>query len=694
MNERSCTVPLLVRLRGEPDEGDLAEMRETIARTVAGRLSEAASVITAREGWDSYRETHTLPTVSFNGGSLDANLQRRVAAAIEAGIARAVSSRSGAVTGLAPPLRPVGSRDQAAAPIAGLRLDPQETETDWYLNGIRVFKIQRPGGGAGDCHLDFQPVLSISGDGRAKLQITVFRDANVIVLLQPDAVSQLTHLASEIEIRDVVTVAHSEARPPGLGASVSVPTSQATAMPERSIGPSSPPSREEFQQSVDVPSPPPPSGSLYLQSDASPPLASPGSESANLEGLPPRLTPNQSIDLRTTERNDFDEQRHSLGRDWRSGGGAIPQSLDAPSSSEPYDFRVAFVKSATDDQLLQFAGTPEGRRVLDSLFDEFTSGDVSEEEQKQADRILVLKTKALMTEEEFAAGVERAQGDDGIILPYKKTGSLGSEASPIYVSRRPGGRVWVHLRGDIFASHYALDPDVRLPPSIGQGVELNEMDVIGVKFLDDGGVVSFFPALFLMQLGNEVTRVVLAKAREPLAADLTTGVATEAVSAGGAEAIRTEHRVDAAAGSGFAWADRIALDLDLVSSRIRAHRSWIIETWPDTGRAFVEAMEQLIDYTRVHGLTQGGSRFVQFGNSLQKGYQEWRATVDAVKSRLSETDRETIEQIGKDTEELLQAINTAQQEVPPSSETAATSEHPAKTRSEEPGVAPATDARV
>jgi hypothetical protein len=291
-----------------------------------------------------------------------------------------------------------------------------------------------------------------------------------------------------------------------------------------------------------------------------------------------------------------------------------------------------------------------------------------------------------LTEEEFAAGVERARGPHGIVLPYKKTG-IGSEVSPIYSSRLPGGRVRVQLRHDIFATDYASDRDLRLPPAIGKGVELNETDVIGVKFLDEG-VVSFFPALLLMHLENEVTRIALAKAGEALAGGLNIAADTEAAAARGADAITTERRVDAAGGTGPAWADRIALGLDLASSRIQEHRGWIIETWPDTGRALVSAMEQLTAYARIYGLADGGSGLVHFGNSLQRGYQDWRATANAVNSRLSKDDSKSIEQIGKDTEELLQAINTAQQEVPSSSEAASASEHPAKTRSAEPGGAP------
>jgi hypothetical protein len=364
----------------------------------------------------------------------------------------------------------------------------------------------------------------------------------------------------------------------------------------------------------------------------------------------------------------------------------MPQSLDAPSSNERDDLPAAIPRAATDNQLQQLAETPGGRGVLEGLFDEPTAGGAPGEEQKQADRIIVFETKTLLTEEEFAAGVERARGPQGIVLPYKESGPTGSEGSPIYARRLPGGRVRVHLRHDIFTTDYASDRDLRLPPAIGKGVELNEADVVGVKFLDEG-VVSFFPALLLMHLENEATRVALAKAGEAFARGLTTRADPEAAEAGGADVIAAERGVDAAIGR-FTSADRITRGLDLAGSRIQAHRRWMIEAWPDMGRAFVEAMEQLIDYARVHGFMQGGSRLVQFGNSLQKGYEEWRATVDEVKSRLSGDDIETIEQIGKDTEELLQAINHTQQEVPSSPETVPTSGHPAKTLSAEPGGAP------
>jgi hypothetical protein len=683
MSERSCSIPLVVRLRGVPDEGRLADMSETIARTVAGRLLEAASVIAAREGWSSYRETHAPPVVRFSGGSVDTTLQRRVAAAIEAGIARAVSSASGAVTGSAPAAQSIPSQYPTAGAAAGLRLDPQETETEWYLNGIPVFMIQRPDPERESSRLNFQPLLSINDDGSTRLEITVMHDANSTVILQPWAMSWLTRLASQIDIRDVVTVMPAQARPLALGAGVSSPTLQPTA---------SLPQYESLlsaatRPAVDFRLPETLAAPLYPQSGAAAPLPSPAVRLGSIEGAQPSRSLDEPIDVRATEWVELKGQpnwtelkRPAVPDD----PDTMPQSPDTPSSIERHDLPAAIPRAATDNQLQPLAETPGGRGVLEGLFDEPMAGGAFGEEQKQADRIIVFETKTLLTEEEFAAGVERARGPQGIVLPYKETGPTGSEASPIYATRLPGGRVRVHLRHDIFATDYASDRDLRLPPGIGKGVEVNETDVVGVKFLDEG-VVSFFPALLLMHLENEGTRVALAKAGEAFARGLTVGADMEAAAPEGADAIAPERGVDAAIGSRFTSADRLTRGLDLAGSRIQAHRRWMIETWPDIGRAFVDAMEQLIDYTRVHGFMQGGSRLVQLGNSLQKGYEEWRATVDAAKSRLSGDAIETIEQIGKDAEELLQAINDTRQEVRSPPETVPASEQPTKTPSAAPG---------
>jgi hypothetical protein len=95
---RHCVVPLLVRLRGVPSDDRLAETSDAIARAIAGRLLEANRVIAAREGWPEWKKIYSMPETGFSGASLGDDLQRRVIAAIETGIARAISGRAPAQT--------------------------------------------------------------------------------------------------------------------------------------------------------------------------------------------------------------------------------------------------------------------------------------------------------------------------------------------------------------------------------------------------------------------------------------------------------------------------------------------------------------------------------------------------------------------------------------------------------------------
>ena len=421
----------------------------------------------------------------------------------------------------------------------------------------------------------------------------------------------------------------------------------------------------ELHDVLAPPPPPPPTLVQPVESDIVPP---PTPHLETIEPPPPVRTPEELIDDHTSWLN-LDEQ--ALGADLlkralRSDPDYVQRVIDSLGSTDQDDVSLAFAEAATDEQLRQLAGTPEGRRLLDRLFDELTAGEVFEDEQKQADRILAIKTKAVMTAEVFAKGLEKAKSS--LILPYRKPGITVLTPSPIYARRLPDGKIAVHLRFDIFGTDYFYDRDLRLPSRIWDEVILDETDVVGVKFYDEGGTVGYFPALYLLQLENESTRVALEKAGEAFGTGLTFGfggeVAAGAETVEGLGAVSTVARVGAAARTGLIWADRIALTLDLTNSVIQEHRGWIIETWPDQGREFVTSLDQITAYVRIYGLARGGVGLVQLGNGLRKNYANWRAAVRAAKE-LDASDLENIEQVGKQTEALLQAIDDAEKAGPP-----------------------------
>src|ERR1700761_6726516 len=91
MGSVSCSIPIVVRLRGIPDDDRLNEVIGAIARAIAERLRTAQRIISTREGLASWRKHYALPQIRFCDDRLDDDQKRRVASAIKVAIARAVA---------------------------------------------------------------------------------------------------------------------------------------------------------------------------------------------------------------------------------------------------------------------------------------------------------------------------------------------------------------------------------------------------------------------------------------------------------------------------------------------------------------------------------------------------------------------------------------------------------------------------
>ena len=341
------------------------------------------------------------------------------------------------------------------------------------------------------------------------------------------------------------------------------------------------------------------------------------------------------------------------------------QVLDQVSWSDRDDVSVAFAEACSDEDLKALARTEKGRRLLDRLFDELTEGEVGADEQKQADRILTIKTQENITGDQFTEGIAKAK--KSLTLPYKKAGLTVFTPSPIYARRLPDGKIAIHLRQDIYGTDYYRDPDIRLPKNIWDEVILNENDIVGVKFYDEGGAINYFPALYLLQLENEASRLAVHKAVEAFALGLTLGTSSLAGVAGeGAVetgAFTTLGRVAAYARTGVVVADRVATGLDIANSLIQEHRGWIIEKSPVTGKSFVNGLDQINSYAQIYGLLRGGVGLVQLTVSLRTSFQKWRASVRALDT-LSQEEARNVERIENETERLLHDLDDAGKQPP------------------------------
>jgi hypothetical protein len=88
---RRCTIPIVVRLRGIPDDDRLTAAARAITRAITERLRTADRIISAREGLASWHKHYASPLVRFCDDGLDDDQKRRVASAVEAAIARAIA---------------------------------------------------------------------------------------------------------------------------------------------------------------------------------------------------------------------------------------------------------------------------------------------------------------------------------------------------------------------------------------------------------------------------------------------------------------------------------------------------------------------------------------------------------------------------------------------------------------------------
>ena len=131
MRAVNCVVPLVVRLRGTPGPERLAQLIDAIGQTVAGRLRTADRVITVREGCAIPARTIMRPVLHFSGVSLPDDQRHRIAQAVEAGLARALSGGAG---GAASPF----VLAQYVPPGGGASGSPSAPAAVVFDDGIRI----------------------------------------------------------------------------------------------------------------------------------------------------------------------------------------------------------------------------------------------------------------------------------------------------------------------------------------------------------------------------------------------------------------------------------------------------------------------------------------------------------------------------------------------------------------------------
>ncbi len=335
------------------------------------------------------------------------------------------------------------------------------------------------------------------------------------------------------------------------------------------------------------------------------------------------------------------------------GNFSTPDSvLEELGSSDRDDVSFELIKASSEEQLSGMAETEQGRKFLDRLYDELTSGSADEAETVQAERILMAKARRI-DPEKFMNADKYA-----MVIPFSASGFTKFNSASLSVHRMDNGNIWVrsHMTGE----HY---PNSKISPEhyaiMYSGMEMDPDTVVGLYLYDDGGKIIYMPALYLLQLSNSETTKIGTMAGEAFLTGLTLGAGGEAVAiAEGANASRAAIW-GARAFTVLKWTDRAAAVFAAASTIINEHRGWIIEKFGEDGREFLKDWAKVDRILMIYGLARGAVALGQMGWGLRASYKNWRSAADKLDD-LAEDEKKIVNDLASNTESTIEEIETAQ----------------------------------
>ena len=313
-------------------------------------------------------------------------------------------------------------------------------------------------------------------------------------------------------------------------------------------------------------------------------------------------------------------------------------------STDRDDVAYEFTLAATDPQLVQLSATSEGRRLLDRVFDELTSGSVDATEQQQADRILQVNTRRTVGAGAFdvAATSRRTK-----IFPFRLPGLTVLNDAPIQARRVQGG-IWVHSFVRVLGTEEFRAETSTLPERYFlDGIVLPENEVIGVRLYDQGGIIHYTTPLFLIQLANATNQRTLEKIIEAAGIGLTLG-------AGALAGLGVEASLAARV---LLWADRAAFVLGTVTSVLREHRSWLVEHF---GSGFMDAVDIVHSAVAIYGMARVAVEAPRMILALRNSYRAFRQSAQTQAPNFSAAEQTTLWQVTRSTDELIDQVDNIQ----------------------------------
>jgi hypothetical protein len=322
----------------------------------------------------------------------------------------------------------------------------------------------------------------------------------------------------------------------------------------------------------------------------------------------------------------------------RRYGDVIRKVRDLSRTDEDDNVASTFVELQSPARLEEFAASKEGRAMLDVLYNAIITGDITDFERLQAERILKAKRQHLDPKQykEF-------------IFPI--TDPIFSE-NAVFVAELKDGKVHLHYqtRGLYRDSRFKEEAKT-LPDDLNsRDLILDPDDVVRVKLYDEGEVTATILAIQLIDFANQGNRRFLNRVEKTVELALT--LPASAASLGGASvkalAAAVEageaSRVTLAIESLLLWADRAAFVVQLTSLVANANRDWILKKFPRYGGAFLAALDQVDGFVGMYGLGRmglDGFRFIR--HKISPALENWRK--EAATRQLPPSEQATVKGI-------------------------------------------------
>ncbi|MGE5379042.1 MAG: DUF4157 domain-containing protein [Bacteroidota bacterium] len=331
-----------------------------------------------------------------------------------------------------------------------------------------------------------------------------------------------------------------------------------------------------------------------------------------------------------------------------------------------------FLVLQSPDKLEKFAANNQGRTMLDVLYAALITGDVTDFERLQAERILEAKAKRPSTSpEQYLAQLKQ---ETQYILPLSMQRTFRTSYAIFKATLERNGKIKVRYDDEIHFWDADMFKEDRknLPPEseAKRGFELDPDELVWLKLYDQREKLVPVRALTLIDYANQAMHQSVSVGVTAFEMGLFLGFGgLGAFSGAGARTLAAEVAAGRASVSalrvaqGLLWADRVAMALPLVSMAINENREWILDKFPHAGPVLLGILDQANRITEYYGWARMGVEGARYLKSkLGPVLADWRAERAALKEQLNPKQERVANEIDNGVELVLNEANKAETE--------------------------------